>query len=114
MTTPDLNAPLLLAIIERTSLETLASARTLKVIERNLDYVITFSLGGARYQKRLGDCDGEHLRALITVLRAHEVRSKKRKLGEFEEILASAKVKAGSKRPSSMNSKKCAERRNST
>jgi hypothetical protein len=34
-------------------------------LEENLDHLFTFERDGERYQRRLGDCDVEHIHALV-------------------------------------------------
>jgi len=37
--------------------------------ERDLDFVLTFECDGVRYQRKVGDCDGEHIQAIMKALK---------------------------------------------
>jgi hypothetical protein len=43
---------------------------------RDLDFVLTFECDGVRYQRKLGDCDLPHIRALQEAMSAHVAISK--------------------------------------
>jgi hypothetical protein len=39
--------------------------------ERDLDYVLTFERDGQRYQRKLGDCDREHIEAVHQAMQSY-------------------------------------------